>query len=133
MNVNHQIAQKLLAGIGSGAEPEEIAALFAETLVFEIQGDEGVLPWIGRLTGRKAIVDFISNVRSMTEPVSFEVEDILTSPDRAAIVGSLSSRIKATGAITRSQFAMILTIASGKIARFQMLEDSFDVSLAARR
>lgn len=133
MNVNHQIAEKLLAGIGSGAAPEEIAALFAELLVFEIQGDEGVLPWIGRLTGRKAIVDFISNVRSMTEPVSFEVEDILTSPDRAAIVGSLSSRIKATGAITRSQFAMILTIASGKIARFQMLEDSFDVSLAARR
>lgn len=47
-----------------------------------------------------------------------------------AVIGSLQALIKATGGTTTTQFAMI--IADGLIDRFQMLEDSFDVSRAAR-
>ena len=68
--------------------------------MFEIQGDDGVLPWIGRRNGRRAIVDFVRDIRALTEPVSFDVEDILTSDSRAAIVGALKTRIKATDRIT---------------------------------
>src|SRR5271163_3021412 len=107
---NITIAQKLLEGIGSGQNPAEIAALFDADLVFEIQGDDGVLPWIGRRTGRQAITDFVRDIRALTEPVTFDVEDILASDSRAAIIGSLQTRIKATGKITASQFAIILTI-----------------------
>ena len=91
-----------------------------------------MLPWVGRKTGRDAIVDFIREIRVLTEPVTFDVEDILASESRAAIVGSLKTRIKATGRITASQFAIILTVTDGVVIRFQMLEDSFDVSKAAR-
>ena len=129
---NIAIAQKLLEGIGSGQDPHEIAALFDANLVFEIQGDDGVLPWIGRRNGRRAIVDFVRDIRTLTEPVSFDVEDILTSDSRAAIVGALQTRIKATDRITATQFAIILTITGAVVTRFQMLEDSFDVSKAAR-
>jgi ketosteroid isomerase-like protein len=129
---NIAIAKTLLEGIGRGREPAEIAAPFAADLVFEIQGDDGVLPWIGRKTGREALADFIRQIRILTEPVKFEVEDILVSESRAAIVGALQTRIKATGKITATQFAIILTIADGTVTRFQMLEDSFDVSKAAR-
>jgi uncharacterized protein len=129
---NIVIAQKLLEGIGGGLDPHEIAALFDADLVFEIQGDDGVLPWIGRRNGRRAIVDFVRDIRTLTEPVSFDVEDILTSDSRAAIVGALKTRIKATDRITATQFAIILTITGAVVTRFQMLEDSFDVSKAAR-
>jgi ketosteroid isomerase-like protein len=129
---NVAIAQKLLNGIAGGHDPSEIAALFDDDLLFEIQGDEGVLPWIGRKTGRRAIAEFIRDIRAMTEPVSFDVEDILASESRAAIIGALQTRIKATGKITKTQFAIILTIAGDVVTRFQMLEDSFDVSKAAR-
>jgi ketosteroid isomerase-like protein len=129
---NIAIAQKLLEGIGSGQDPAEIAAPFAADLVFEIQGDEGVLPWIGRRSGREAIANFIRDIRTLTEPVTFDVEDILASESRAAIVGTLQTRIKATGTITATQFAIILTVAGDSVTRFQMLEDSFDVSNAAR-
>ena len=129
---NIVIAQKLLEGIGNGQDPHEIAALFDADLVFEIQGDDGVLPWIGRRNGRRAIVDFVRDIRTLTEPVSFDVEDILTSDSRAAIVGALQTRIKATDRITATQFAIILTITGAVVTRFQMLEDSFDVSKAAR-
>jgi hypothetical protein len=129
---NVAIAQAVLEGIGGGKDPADIAALFDERLLFEIQGDDGVLPWIGRKTGRSAIADFIRDIRAMTEPVSFEVEDILTSESRAAIVGALETRVKATGKLIQSQFAIILTVSGDLVTRFQMLEDSLDVSIAAR-
>jgi ketosteroid isomerase-like protein len=129
---NIAIAQNLLDGIGGGQDPDEIAGLFDADLVFEIQGDDGVLPWIGRRTGRQAITDFVRDIRALTEPVTFDVEDILASDSRAAIIGSLQTRIKATGKITASQFAIILTITGDVVTRFQMLEDSFDVAKAAR-
>ena len=50
----------------------------------------------------------------------------------AAIVGALRTRIKATGKIIATQFAIVLTITEDVVTRFQMLEDSFDVSKAAR-
>ena len=129
---NIAIAQKLLEGISSGRNPAEIAALFDADLIFEIQGDDGVLPWIGRKTGRQAVADFVRDIRTLTESVSFEVEDILASDDRAAIIGALQTRIKATGKMIATQFAIILTITGDVVTRYQMLEDSFDVSKAAR-
>jgi ketosteroid isomerase-like protein len=129
---NIAIAQQLLAGIGEGQTPETLAALFAEDLRFEIQGDDGVLPWIGHKTGRQAAADFFRKIRILTEPVKFEVEDVLGSPSRAVIVGELATRIKSSGKLTRSQFAIALTISGDRIVRFQMLEDSFDLSQAAR-
>jgi ketosteroid isomerase-like protein len=125
-------AQKLLEGIGGGQDPAKIAAMFDADLIFEIQGDDGVLPRIGRRTGRQAIADFIRDIRALTEPVTFDVEDILSSDSRAAIIGALQTRIKATYKITATQFAIILTITGDVVMRFQMLEDSFDVSKAAR-
>jgi uncharacterized protein len=43
-----RIAQQLLSDIGSGAEPDEIAAWFSTDVQFEIPGDVKALPWIGR-------------------------------------------------------------------------------------
>ena len=129
---NAAIAQKFLEGIGSGQDPAEIAALFDANLVFEIQGDSGALPWIGHKAGRQAVADFIRDIRALTEPVAFDVEDILVSDNRAAIIGALQTRIKATGKIAATQFAIVLTISGDVVTRFQMLEDSFDVSKAAR-
>src|ERR1700728_1228174 len=129
---NIAIAQKLLEATGSARDPAEIAALFDTDLVFDIQGDDGVLPWIGHRTGRQAIADFIRDIRTLTEPITFDVDDILASDGRAAIIGALQTRIKATGKITATQFAIILTITNDVVTRYQMLEDSFDVSKAAR-
>ncbi|USI73586.1 nuclear transport factor 2 family protein [Sphingomonas morindae] len=129
---NIEIARTLLEGIGQSRDPEEIATPFAEDLVFEVQGDADAMPWIGRRTGRRAMVDFLRDLRTLTEPLAFDVDDILASDKRAAIVGALQTRIKATGKVMASQFAIVLTIDNGIVTRFQMLEDSFALSRAAR-
>jgi ketosteroid isomerase-like protein len=130
---NISIAQKLLAGIGGGEDPDTIAQMFDLDLKFEIQGDAGVLPWIGHQNGRNAAAAFFRQIRILTEPLKFDVEDILGSDDRAAIIGALETRINSSGKIMTSQFAIILTIANGRISRFQMLEDSFGLSQAVRK
>ena len=130
---NIEIASQFLAGLGERREPSAIAAAFAEDVDFEIPGDVGALPWIGRKLGRGAVASFIRDLRNLTEPVKFEVLDILASEARAIIVGELATRIKATGKIVESPFAILLTISQvGEITNFQMLENSFAVSEAAK-
>ncbi len=129
---NIGLARELLAGIAEGRDPDALAGMFAADLRFEIQGDDGVLPWIGHQTGREAAAAFFRELWRLTEPVRFQVEDILGSPDRAVIVGELATRIRSSGTISHSQFAIILTISGALITRFQMLEDSFDLSRAVR-
>lgn len=126
------LAQRFLAAIGDGASADTIAAMFSDDAAFEIPGDNGVLPWIGRRTGRPAVVDFITALRTLTEPLTFDVTDILANDARAVIVGELASRIKMTDKVVETDFAIILTTSSDRITRFQMLEDSFAVSRAAR-
>jgi ketosteroid isomerase-like protein len=64
------------------ADPDEIAALFSLDVQFEIAGDIGALPWIGRRTGRSAVSDFIRETRRLIEQIRFDVQDILASDDR---------------------------------------------------
>src|SRR4029450_6311161 len=125
------LAQEVLARMGGGAEPAEIAKLFSENMEWEIAGDTGVLPWIGQKSGRAAIVDFIAESRATIERISFDVHDILAGEGRAVILGSLASKVKRTGKIIETNFAIVLTVAHGAIVRFQLLEDSFAVSKAA--
>ena len=134
MNQNDalRLAQEFLRRMGSGVEPSEIAKLFSETLEWDIAGDTGALPWIGHKSGRAAITDFVRDSRAMIERISFEVHDILASDNRAAILGSLTSKLKRNGNVVTMDFAIVLTVANGEIVRFQMLEDSLAVSQMAR-
>ena len=126
------IARHLLADIGRGAEPNAIASLFRDEVKFEIAGDAGALPWIGRWAGHSAVSDFIAGTRRLLEIVRFDVHGILGNEAQAVIFGDLASKVIATGKMIESSFAIILTVSEGKISRFQMLEDSFAVSRAAR-
>jgi ketosteroid isomerase-like protein len=126
------LTQEFLGRMGIGAEAAEVAKLFSENMEWEIAGDTGVLPWIGQKSGRAAVTDFITESRALLERISFEVHDILANNDRAVILGSLASKLKRTSKIIKTDFAIVLTVANGEIIRFQMLEDSFAVSQAAR-
>jgi ketosteroid isomerase-like protein len=127
-----QLAQEFLRLMGSGAGAADIAKLFSENLEWEIAGDTGVLPWIGKKAGKSALFDFVNGLRSLTEPITFDVHDTLANDKRAVILGSVTTKLKRTGGIVKTEFAIILAVGNGEIVRFQMLEDSFAVSQWAR-
>lgn len=129
---NVALAEALLAGIRSGTDPAELATAFSRRVSFEIQGDEDTLPWVGRRTGRAAAAGFFRNLRELTETVRCDVDEVLCSESRAVIVGNIALRLKETGRIFKSQFAIILTVAEDEIVRCQMLGDSFGLSHVVR-
>jgi ketosteroid isomerase-like protein len=128
-----RIAEELTSRLKAGASPNELAALCSADLDWNIPGDIGALPWIGQKTGRKAFADFIRDTRNLLEPLALKIVEIFASEDRAVILGELASKVKHTGRIVETAFAIVLTVSAGKIIGFMMLEDSFAVSQAARR
>lgn len=129
---NTRLAEELLARLGGGASAEEVARLFSPDVRWEIAGDDGALPWVGRKTGREAVIDFVRDSREMIERLRFEVQGIFAGDERAIILGELASRLKSTGKVIEIAFALVLTVSQGQIVRFQMLEDSFATAMAAR-
>ncbi|MGO4325934.1 nuclear transport factor 2 family protein [Cupriavidus sp. 2TAF22] len=128
----NRIASEFLARLSAGADPEVIAALFSKDLRFEIAGDVGVLPWIGRRVGRHAATEFFRDSRRLLEPLRFDIHDILTNDSRAVLIGELASRVRHTGKDIETAFTLILTVSEREIVDFRMIEDSFAVSRAAR-
>ncbi len=130
---NIAIAQEFLHRLGSGGEPATVAELFAENLEWDIPGDGSAFPWIGKHSGRPALVAFLAETAEQIDRIRVDIDDILASDTRVVILGSLASRVKRTGKVIETYFAIILTIADGQISRFQMLEDSFAVSRAVEQ
>ncbi|MBV8614124.1 MAG: nuclear transport factor 2 family protein [Acetobacteraceae bacterium] len=100
-------------------------------MTWDIPGDTSAFPWIGRHSGRQAVISFLAETTEKIERIRFDIDEILASDTRAVILGRLASRVRRTGKVIETAFAIILTISEGRITRFQMLEDSFAVSQAA--
>ena len=129
---NLEIAKTLLARLSEGTSREDVAALFSADLDYEIQGEDGVLPWVGKKRGRSAMTDFLKALGAMTERIAFDIDDVMASDTRALVLGHLVTKIKATGKVIDGTFALVLTIRGNEIVRFQMLEDSYATAGAAR-
>jgi hypothetical protein len=73
-----------------------------------------------------------SNLPCITDLMLDYRTNLALYPKFQAFFVELASSVNATGKIIESPFALILTVSEGKINRFQMLEDTFAVSRAAR-
>ncbi|MCX4163642.1 MULTISPECIES: nuclear transport factor 2 family protein [Paraburkholderia] len=130
---NLRLAKQFLEKLGSGASADEIASLCTLDLDWNVPGDPGALPWIGHKKGRTAMSGFVRDSKTMMERVSLDIQGVFANEERAVILGHLQSRINATGRLIDGAFAIFLTFSDAKIASFLMLENSFAVSMAARR
>lgn len=128
---NFEFAQDFLQKLGSG-DAQALTLLFAENADWEIAGDVGALPWLGKQQGKAAIVNFVRDTATLLTSESFTVQDILANEHRAMILGALASRVNATGKLIETSFVLVLEISDGLIISFKMLEDTFAVSQAAR-
>jgi hypothetical protein len=70
---NLRLAEQFLGKLGSGSSAEEIAALCAPDLDWNIPGDSGVLPWVGHKTGSTAVAEFVRDTQTMIQRESLEI------------------------------------------------------------
>lgn len=125
-----RLAQQFLETLRSSSVPDGIASLCTPDLARHVPRDPDALPWIGRKTGREAITHCVRDARMMVEGIGFDAKEVLASRDRDILLGHVQSRIKASGKLIESEFAVVLRFAGEQIASFLLLEASFAVSMA---
>jgi len=121
-----QLFEKLQAGTA----PESIATLFSEDVDWLIPGDVDLVPWIGRRQGRQGVAAFFRDLRQRVEPIRFEIRSIVVEGEKAVALGELESRVKSTGNVIESEFAIEFTVRDSLIVRYRLFEDSFAVARA---
>ncbi|GAB3482183.1 nuclear transport factor 2 family protein [Amycolatopsis cihanbeyliensis] len=113
----------------TGGDP---AAYFAGTVHWDIPGATGIVPWIGPRTGKAQVAEFFARFGDYLERDRFEVRRIIADGPHAVVIGELRSRVRATGRIIESPFAVDITVQDGLITRYVMFEDSWRVAEATR-
>jgi len=104
-----------------------VASAFAQNVDWDIAGDTATVPWIGARRGREAVAGFFRDLRRDNDPQRFAIRRILADGDVVVVVGDLATRVKATGRLIETEFALDITVRDGLIVRYRLIEDSFAV------
>lgn len=91
------------------------------------------LPWLGIYRGLDAVRGFLAHMHSNLDVTGFGPREIVDEGERAAVFGWFGLRSRPGGREIRSAYSVLLEQRDGKIARYQFLENTFDVALAFRQ
>lgn len=104
-----------------------VADAFAEEVDWNIAGDTDTVPWIGERRGKTGVAEFFTDLRKDNDPQRFAIRKILADTDTVVVLGDLATRVKATGRLIETEFALDITVRDGLIVRYRLIEDSFAV------
>jgi ketosteroid isomerase-like protein len=90
------------------------------------------LPWLGKYRGLDEVRAFLDHMHTNLDVTGFGPLEIVGDDERAAVFGWFGLRSRPAGREVRSAFSVLLEQRDGKIARYQFLENTFDVALAFR-
>ncbi|NLH79248.1 MAG: SnoaL-like domain-containing protein [Phyllobacteriaceae bacterium] len=126
------LVHRLFAAFGDS--PEAVSALFApdgEILAVRPDAEPGH-PLYGTHRGPDGIRRVLAAFAATFEPEHFEIDDVVETPDRAWASGRFGYRVRATGHLFASDWALKLELRDGKIRRYRFFEDSEALALALR-
>jgi ketosteroid isomerase-like protein len=90
------------------------------------------LPWLGIYRGLDQVRSFLTHMHSNLDVTRFGPREIVGDDERAAVFGWFGLRSRPAGREVRIAYSVLVEGREGKIARYQFLENTFDVSLAFR-
>lgn len=108
----------------------QLLSLFAEQVDWYIPGDADAAPWLGRRNNRAQVEDFYQLLWKNTQPLTADVELLLTNENSAVITGTFSTKMLATNKVVNSPFSIQITFTDGLITRYVLMEDSYAVHVA---
>lgn len=108
----------------AGRNLETLTQLFAETIDWDIPGNEELAPWLGKRTKRNEVRDFFILLWQSVEPISAQIDHILVENDFAIATGQFSSKMNRSGQIFSSIFSAHFTVKDSLIVRYRLQEDS---------
>lgn len=129
MNTTREQVELFLSLLGQG-DTERAAALFADSVDFQIPHDEAIW-WIPPVSTRAELRAFFAGLGTHLLTESFDVDRILVDGDDAVVIGRLTDTVRRTSRSFTSPFALHLSQRDGLFTRYLFLEDSAAARAAA--
>jgi uncharacterized protein len=127
---NERVVQAMYAAFGRGDIPG-VLNLLAEDIEWRIAGPSE-LPFAGVHRGRDEVAKFFETFGQAAEFEVFEPQEYFSRGDRVVVLGHERQRVKATGLVVETEWAMVFTLSAGKVARFHNFVDTHAVAAAHR-
>jgi ketosteroid isomerase-like protein len=78
----------------------------------------------GRYRGRDDVGRFFSKVGESLDIEAFQQTEFIAKGDRVIVLGSIRAKVKRTGLVYDSEFAMSWTLRDGRVTKWQVYEDT---------
>jgi ketosteroid isomerase-like protein len=114
--------REIYDAFGRGDLPAIVERVTAD-VVWHDPGPPAV-PHAGTYHGREGVAQFFMRVGETLEFEDFQPSDFLAAGDGVVVLGSLRARVLETGRSYDNDWAMAWTLRDGKVARFQVYEDT---------
>jgi ketosteroid isomerase-like protein len=127
---NERVVQEMYAAFGRGDIPGVLDTL-SDDIEWRIAGPSE-LPYAGLHRGRDEVAKFFGTFGQASEFEMFEAQEYFSRGDKVVVLGHERQRVKATGTVVETEWAMVFTLRGGKIARYHNFVDTHAVALAYR-
>jgi ketosteroid isomerase-like protein len=82
------------------------------------------VPHAGRYHGREDVSRFFAVIGETLEFENFEPREFVADRDLVIVLGALRARVNATGRFYDNEWAMVWRLRDGKVASWQVYEDT---------
>jgi ketosteroid isomerase-like protein len=127
---NERVVREMYAALARGDVPGVLDRL-AEDIEWKIAGPSE-LPYAGLHRGRDEVARFFETFGRAAEFEVFEPQEYFARADKVVVLGRERQRVKATGRVVETEWAMVFTVSGGKIARYHNFIDTHAVAAAHR-
>jgi ketosteroid isomerase-like protein len=86
------------------------------------------LPYAGVHRGRDEVAKFLQTFGQAAEFEVFEPREYLAKGDKVVVLGHERQRIKASGRVVETDWAMVFVVRDGRIMRFRNFVDTRDAT-----
>jgi hypothetical protein len=119
---NVQQVQEVYAAFARGDVPAILDQLTDDAVFYDPGAPE--VPHAGRYRGREEVGSYFARIAETMEIEEFAPTEFLAQADRVVVLGSLRARVKDTGRSYDNEWVMVWTLRDGKVAGYQIYEDT---------
>jgi hypothetical protein len=128
---NSKLIQQAYQNVKTGDTPSFLNVL-AENVLW-IMPDMPNVPFAGTWQGREHVGQFFRRMVEVQDIIEFEPEDFIARREKVVVLGHFTMQVKATGKLSRSQWAHVWKVEGDKITYMREYVDTLAVSLAHSR
>ena len=127
---NTKIVQEAFAAFGRGDIQAVLGTLADNVDWHAIIGAGPQVPTSGRRMGRPEVQKFFGQLAESVDFKQFEPREFIAERNKVVALGYYDGFAKTTGRPFKSDWAMVFTVANGKIAQFREYADVVNITAA---